>query len=169
MEDEQSLTKTFSSECTTNVDIQPRHKIPETRNFEPYLVIWCQSNVSSIQNTCCIQLELRRTINFIKTFDNIDECQQHIETIRGDKIILIISQHYVEALLSQILDLKQLIAVYIYDENEQNDNRNKPCQMIKGILSNSNNLIKQISDDLVKLQKTDDREMPMTIFDQTAT
>lgn len=90
----------------------------QDRNLELYTLIWCQDNIEQTEE---IQLKLRDSINYLKTFQTVNECYQYIknnitETLLRDdeKIILIVSIEYVNELMLFIHEIKQIIAVYIF-------------------------------------------------------
>jgi hypothetical protein len=95
------------------------------RNLESYTLLWCQKNFEQTEE---IQLKLRQSINYLKTFPTITECQQYIknhiiETSLGDNenIILIVSMDFVDELMSYVHQLKQILVVYIYSPTDKGE------------------------------------------------
>lgn len=88
------------------------------RNLESYTLIWCQDNVEQTKE---IQLQLRRSINYLKTFQTVHECHDYInnnitKTLFGEneKVVLIVSMEFVTELMLHVHELKQILVVYIY-------------------------------------------------------
>ena len=102
------------SQQTTGVKMESR----QHRNLEWYTLLWCEEN---LQLTDEIQRTLRQSINYVKAFSTIDQCREYLQTHiteslldEDERIILVISLDYLDQLMLQVHQLKQIIAVYIF-------------------------------------------------------
>lgn len=84
-------------------------------NLEDFAVIWLDSKSHSIDTT----VRLRCIINFLKLFDNIDECYRYILSIKNEKIFLITSGSLGQAITPLVHELPQLLFIYIFCENKE--------------------------------------------------
>ena len=65
------------------------------QNLEDFTVIWLDSKSHSVDTT----VRLRCIINFLKIFNNVDECFRYISSITTEKIFLITSGSLGEAII----------------------------------------------------------------------
>ncbi|CAF1192313.1 unnamed protein product [Didymodactylos carnosus] len=96
---------------TTNTD---RH-----RNFENNTVVWLDASINSSKDNVRSKAELRSTINYLKTFDDADECIDYILSVRTESVFLIVSGSFGQTLLPLVHDLKQIEFIYIFCSNKQ--------------------------------------------------
>jgi DeoR/GlpR family transcriptional regulator of sugar metabolism len=66
-----------------------------------------------------MRTELRKSINFLKTFETEQECKQYIQRRAEEKIILIVSDRLGKTLIPQIHNLKQIIVIYHYHQSNE--------------------------------------------------
>lgn len=88
------------------------------RNLEWYTLLWCEEN---LQLTDEIQRTLRQSISYVKAFSTIDQCREYLQIHitasllnEDERIILVVSLDYLDQLMLQVHQLKQIIAVYIF-------------------------------------------------------
>ncbi|UJR18450.1 hypothetical protein I4U23_005355 [Adineta vaga] len=62
---------------------------------------------------------IRRLINIIKTFDDPDECIAYINSLTNRKVILILSDDFVDSFLPRIEDDFSISSIYILSENPE--------------------------------------------------
>lgn len=95
------------------------------QNEEKYQLIWLDENVNEAQDNVLTQKKLRQAINQLKTFDNVIECEKHVQNTKGtnQKMMLIVSGKFGRELIPRIHDIRELIAFYVYcmdkDRNRQ--------------------------------------------------
>ncbi|CAF3066879.1 unnamed protein product, partial [Rotaria sp. Silwood2] len=80
----------------------------EDKNFETFALAWCDANVNKSKDNLRIQMKLRETVNFIRTFDDSVSCELWLKRRRansGDKIILITSGRLGRELVPKVHDL----------------------------------------------------------------
>jgi hypothetical protein len=88
-------------------------------NFETYSLIWLDASINSEENLAA-QEEFRSFINYLKTFDKLNECKTYILSVSSeDRIVLIISGHFGQELIPEIYHLRQISSIYIYCTNKE--------------------------------------------------
>jgi len=88
-------------------------------NYETYSLIWLDASINSAQNLAA-QEKLRSFINYLRTFDKLDECEKYIRSISSDdRIVLIVSGHFGQQLLPNIHLFRQVSSIYIYCTNKE--------------------------------------------------
>jgi hypothetical protein len=88
-------------------------------NFETYSLLWLDASINSEENLNA-QEQLRFSINYLRTFDKLDECERYIRSVSSDdRIVLIVSGHYGQHLVPKIYQLRQIYSIYIYCANKQ--------------------------------------------------
>ncbi|CAF3937436.1 unnamed protein product, partial [Rotaria sp. Silwood1] len=92
-------------------------------NLEDFTVIWLDANINKSEDCLNTKVQLRSIINYIKTFDMMDDCIDCINEYYTEKIFFIISGVLGEQLVPKIHNLKQIQYIYIYcldkDKHEQ--------------------------------------------------
>ncbi|CAF2840151.1 unnamed protein product [Rotaria sp. Silwood2] len=79
-------------------------------NLEEFTVIWLDSKSYSIDT----KARLRCIINFLKVFNNVDDCFNYISSVKSEKVFLITSGLLSETIVSLVHDLPQLRFIYIF-------------------------------------------------------
>ncbi|UJR29254.1 hypothetical protein I4U23_010468 [Adineta vaga] len=92
---------------------------------------------------------LRSLVNFLKIFDDTDDCTAFINGVSNEKIIFILSDTFSNSILSRIEDLQQVFTIYILNENHLNEQNNlDKNSKIKGYYVDINEIYQQISYDI---------------------
>ncbi|CAF4115310.1 unnamed protein product [Rotaria sp. Silwood2] len=142
------------------------------KNFETFLLIWLDKDVNANEDNQKTQQKLRKSINFIKTFDDVKECEQwirrKIQQSAEEKIILIVSGSYGYEIVSRIFELPQLIAIYIYCPIEMINKQwlEKYKEKVCAVITKSDELVTKISHDQNEremLEATSNSSMSMFI------
>lgn len=88
-------------------------------NFETYSLIWLDASVNSEENLD-VQEKFRSSINYLQTFDKLNECKKYILSVSSeDRIVLIISGHFGQQLIPEIYHLRQISSIYMYCTNKE--------------------------------------------------
>lgn len=96
----------------------------ETENLETYCLIWLDTSVNESQENIQAQKELRTLINHLITFENDQQCLQHIESVsKDDRIILIVSGRLGQIIVPKIVKYRQIVSIYVYCMNKAIDER----------------------------------------------
>ncbi|CAF1401436.1 unnamed protein product [Adineta steineri] len=92
------------------------------RNLENFLIIWLNPNIHSIEDDKLTSLknQLRRTVNYLRIFDQLKPCVEYINEIVDEKIFLILSASLCQEVLPIVADLEQIISIYILFESSIN-------------------------------------------------
>ena len=110
-------TRVSSSRLSSaKVTDEKQSSIPSKRmsNIEIFDYFWLDQDVHKTKDNQEIQRELRKIINHLQTFENLDECDQVIRAITQEKIILISSGSLGRQIVPRLHDLPQLHACYIF-------------------------------------------------------
>lgn len=94
------------------------------KTLETFHLVWLDDYKNKNEEWQNTQKQLRTTINHLKTFDEVCECQKYIEEIsKQDRVILIVSGRLGLEVVPHIHELRQVSSIYIYSmketENEQ--------------------------------------------------
>jgi hypothetical protein len=116
-------------------------------NVEYFILVYLNSTYPDQT----IMTNLRGLVNFLKIFDDIDDCIAFINSISNEKIIFILSNSFSDSILPKIEDLQQIFTIYILSETEQ-DLSNKQTK-IKGFYPNMNDIYSQMSIDINEITR----------------
>jgi hypothetical protein len=115
-------TATASSSRTSSANVtrekQSSVQTKATSNIEIFACFWLDQNVHKTEDNQETQKELRKIINHLQTFENLDECEQVIRSITQEKIILISSGSLGHQIVPRLHDLPQFNACYIFCHDE---------------------------------------------------
>jgi hypothetical protein len=90
-----------------------RFKENRSENFEPFTLIYLDDDYNENDQ------ELRSIIDYLRCFNDIETCEQFIQTNNNkyDYLFFIVSNQYATNIISRIHDLTQIIAIYILQQN----------------------------------------------------
>ncbi len=90
--------------------------ITQKDNILPtYPLIWLDSLVNISEENLDGQKLIRSSIDHLKTFDNINKCEEYIRSISSDeRIILIVSGRLGREIIPCIHQLRQVSSIYVY-------------------------------------------------------
>ncbi len=98
-----------------------------------------------------ILIKFRGIVNYLKLFDDADDCIAFINSISNEKVILIVSDALGDPVVSRIQDLQQLFAIYVLCQTEeQADNWSTNQPKIHGINIDINQILDKIKIDIEK-------------------
>ena len=97
--------------------------------------------------------QLRNLVNFIKIFDDDDDCFAFIKKIYNEKIILIIENSFVKYIINKIEKLQQIYSIYILTNKEHRDDLIDNNSKIRGYYTDIKELYQPISTDINKLTR----------------
>lgn len=80
-------------------------------------MVWCGSDINTTEQKRDLRIKLRGIINHMKVFEKAEQCKQYLQRRSDEKIILIVCDSVDEQVISEIHDLTQTVAVYVYCQN----------------------------------------------------
>jgi len=85
-------------------------------NFEPFTLVCLVDDFNDNDQ------ELRSVIDYVRCFDDLEECEQFIlnNNTKNDQLFFIVSSQYATNIVSHIHDLTQIISIYIFQQNRSN-------------------------------------------------
>jgi hypothetical protein len=97
---------------------------PVGESLEIFSLIWLDLSKNNIHENLDIQLQLRTIINYLKLFEDIDDCEQYIRSSsKDDRIIIFVNEKLALDITSRIHDLRQITSIYIYSADTEDDNQ----------------------------------------------
>jgi hypothetical protein len=90
--------------------------ITQEDNDRPiYPLVWLDSSVNTSQENLDGQKSIQSSIDRLKTFDNVNKCEEYIRSISQDeRIILIVSGRLGREITPRIHQLRQISTIYVY-------------------------------------------------------
>lgn len=88
-------------------------------NVKSSIYLWLDQSVNTSENNIEFQEKLRHIVDNLRTFDNIQQCEQYIRKVTNEKIVLIVSGAFGRQIVPQLHHLHQLSACYIYCQDEK--------------------------------------------------
>jgi hypothetical protein len=91
----------------------------DDKHLEIFSLIWLDTDVN-VKETRNTEQKLRSTINHLKKFQDVEQCQQYIEqTSQKDRLVLIVSGQLGQEIVPSIHKLRQVISIYVYCMDKQ--------------------------------------------------
>ncbi|CAF2937205.1 unnamed protein product [Rotaria sp. Silwood2] len=142
-----------------NIELSPMLSDHRSENKEQFTVIWL--GLDCIKNSDRIQLH--SIIDYFRSFDDPKSCKNYIKMIEYESVFLIVSVELTENIISDIYDLHQVRAIYIYNpyDNYLPFQWSSTQTKIKGVFKIWKNIFRQLSDDV-----RNSNYFPMTIFER---
>ncbi|CAF3600794.1 unnamed protein product [Rotaria socialis] len=144
------------------------HTNADNQHLEIFSLIWLDANpnVQELQGT---QQKLCSIINQLKTFQDVEQCQNYIEgrTLK-DRIVMIVSGQFGREIVPSIHKLRQVLSIYVYCmDKKSNKQWVSKFSKVKAVVVKHDELLSRIKTDH-KIQRK--LEEPVTInFFNTST
>ncbi|CAF1532749.1 unnamed protein product [Didymodactylos carnosus] len=148
--------------------------VDEDKNYESISLLWLDANVNTSNNNLITQKKLRAAVNFLRTFNNPNDCAEWMQrrqvTAADDKIILIVSGELGRDFVPEIHELPQLIAVFVYCMDKvANEQWAKNHSKVLTVLTDSNELVSVVKSNQEKFQKLEElSSLPLSVYDSSA-
>jgi tetratricopeptide (TPR) repeat protein len=126
------------NKSNTRIDDTRNEPIPKKRYSnctrrpigQNFLLVWLDGNISTSDSDCQKKTQqLRKVVNDVNLFTDLDECVAFLEDIRLEKVYVIVSESLTQKLVHLIHTMAQVIAIYVFCDEE--------CQAEKYALARS--------------------------------
>ena len=107
-----ALKASSSTGKTTTKNYEASHS--RNANLESFVCLWLDQNVNSTEDNLNTQQELRKVINHLQTFTETNQCEEYIQQITHEKVVLIVSGSLGREILPRIHSLPQFSACYVF-------------------------------------------------------
>jgi hypothetical protein len=88
-------------------------------NLETYSLLWLDASINS-EEKIKTQQKLRSSINHLEIFEEIEKCEQYIQsTSLQDRLVLLMSDNFCEQLIPRIHEFQQVHSIYIYGPGKE--------------------------------------------------
>ncbi|CAF1427833.1 unnamed protein product [Rotaria sp. Silwood1] len=168
-----SPQKKSSKETSNQSTISKMIEISEDQSeankiIEMFLIVWLDANVNKTKQAEETYKALRTSINYLKTFDNLQEGETYIQSIHREKIILIVSGGFGMEIVPRIHDFEQVNCIYVYcGDKARHEQWSKDYSKVKSVITKRNQLVEEIIEDQKIRNKIEDT-LPMSILTRTA-
>ncbi|CAF4958647.1 unnamed protein product [Rotaria sp. Silwood1] len=168
-----SPQKKSSKETSNQSTISKMIEISEDQSeankiIEMFLIVWLDANVNKTKDNEETYKALRTSINYLKTFDNLQEGETYIQSIHREKIILIVSGGFGMEIVPRIHDFEQVNCIYVYcGDKARHEQWSKDYSKVKSVITKRNQLVEEIIEDQKIRNKIEDT-LPMSILTRTA-
>ncbi|CAF1162154.1 unnamed protein product [Didymodactylos carnosus] len=165
-------TKTTTSTVKSSNTSEPQEmseKVSSVNvNLETFLIVWLDANVNTTKDNEETYNELRSSFNYIKTFDDLSTCQEYIEGVKLEKIVLIVSGGYGKDIVPHIHNLAQVNCIYVYCADKgRHEEWARSYSKVQAVIIKRKKLIENIIEDQRIRNLTED-PVPMSILNQRA-
>jgi hypothetical protein len=93
---------------------------PKPRIIENFVVVWLDPQVDEFKDDYEKSItQLRRIVNSIKTYNDIDECLQFLRTIKDERIFVIVSGGLGRQIIDSLQTMRTVVTVYIFCYDEE--------------------------------------------------
>ena len=132
-----------------SLEALPNNPTRERGNVEYFTLIFLHSRYPHGS----IMRYFRSLVNFLKVFNNVDDCIAFINSIFAEKVLLIVSSSFCNLILPRIEDLQQISTIYIVCENENDINLSFQQSKINGLYTDFDDIHEQLSKDINKMAR----------------
>ena len=93
----------------------------EVENLETFGLLWLTNTQIDLKERLEVEHELRAVINYLSIFEDETSCLEYIHSrVKSDRLVLIVASQFAQQLLSQIVHLRCIAAIYIHNNDKQN-------------------------------------------------
>ncbi|CAF3079977.1 unnamed protein product [Rotaria sp. Silwood2] len=118
----------------------------EKGNVEYFTLVYLHSSYPDES----IIKQFRSLVNFLKIFNDIDDCIAFINGVFNEKVIFILLNSFSKSILPRIEGLQQIFSIYILCESDDEINLSFQQLKVQGCYKNFNDIYEQISKDIQK-------------------
>jgi tetratricopeptide (TPR) repeat protein len=157
--------KTVDNDGHSNHRSLPQCRIKTVENF---VVIWIDSSIDETnENTQNSINHLRRIVNSIQTFNDIDQCVDYITNVKIEKVFVIVSGSLAQRVVPLIVGQSQLASIYVFCGDKQKHQRwASNFNKVKGLFTNIEDLCNQLKLDV---RQSDNELTPISIISSSST
>ncbi len=95
---------------------------PIGENLEIFSLIWLDLSINNIHENIDIQQQLRSIINYLKLFEDIDDCEQYIRSLsKDDRIVILTNEKFALEIIERVHELRRITSIYIYSTDIKED------------------------------------------------
>ena len=101
------------------------------------LLIWLDSNINNDNDDCRNTItQLRRVVNTVEIFNDVDQCIAFVTTISNEKVCMIVSGALGQHIAPEIHDMSQVDSIFVFCGNKKrHENWAKQWRKIKGVFT----------------------------------
>jgi len=108
-----------SSSTATVTKNEPAANQFDSSNLELVACLWLDQDVNSTEDNRETLQELRQVINHLRTFNNSDQCEQYVQQITHEKVVLIVSGSLGRHIVPRLHPLPQFSACYVFCRDKE--------------------------------------------------
>ena len=117
--------------------------------FEQYTLVWLNETFDSEKIVEFMKNKLRRIINYVKIFQNVDECVNYISKHDQEHIYFLASGPSTETIITRIHEIQQIESIYILGVETQNSIQSDETSCkLRGIFDNPNALLQALQQEV---------------------
>ena len=118
--------------------------VREKGNVEYFTLVYLNSSPLDEGET----KRLRALVNYLKMFDDVDDCVAFINGVTNERILLILSAEYSSTILPRIGDLQQVLNIYLLTSSDDSPSSPSSSSKVQGSYSNIDPIVEQMSEDI---------------------
>ena len=89
--------------------------VAHSENLETFGIVWLDGKANHDEQSRKAQQKLRDVINYLKTFEDPNDCQKYIEqTSDNHSLLFIVSGRLGQEVVPRIHHLRQVFTIYVY-------------------------------------------------------
>lgn len=115
--------------------------VREKGNVEYFTLVYLNSSPLAEEET----KRLRVLVNYLKMFDDVDDCVAFINGVTSERILLILSAEFSSTILPRIEDLQQVLNIYLL---ESSDDSSSSSLKVRGSYSSIDPIVERMTDDI---------------------
>jgi tetratricopeptide (TPR) repeat protein len=123
------------------------HLNDQTKNLEDCIIVWLDLQFYAKPHHID---KFRGVVNYLKIFDNTDNCIQYVSTIKQEQIFLIVSGRTGKHIIPLVHHLSQLNSIYIFCIKDQTHKAwSSKYPKVKGVFIDEQTLYDRLSNDVL--------------------
>ncbi|CAF1652509.1 unnamed protein product, partial [Didymodactylos carnosus] len=157
-----------SNAASAPLQNRERHSMPLEKikyvNLEPFSLVWLDSEVNKTPENHKLQIRLREIIHWLKTFSNVNKCEEYIREQTDEAIVLIVNGRLGQELVPRIHDLPQISCIYIFCmDKHANKIWAHNYKNVRAVINQSDKLLYKLAKHQFKRERADE-QLTMSLY-----
>jgi Tfp pilus assembly protein PilF len=112
-------SRAASSSGANNTAVVVTHPVEYMSNIQNHILFWLDSNITQEDDESRrTATQLQSIINTIHLFNDADECAKFLNTLKSEKVFMVVSGRLGQQIVPRIHSLNQLVAVFVFCGNK---------------------------------------------------
>ena len=139
-------SRTASSSGANNTAAAATHPVEYMSNIQNHILFWLDPNITQEDDESRrTATQLQSIINTIHLFNDADECATFLNTLKREKVFMVVSGRLGQQIVPRIHNMHQLIAIFVFCGNKtEHEKWTERWLKVRGVFTDINELCESL-------------------------